>query len=211
MQKFIIHRGSGTFMAMDECEVATVDPEMAPIEDATEASDIVEMAFSVTPVPARDAVRLVLEPGGRIVINLDETDGCFLVDYDSKGDGTLMVVADIEDADGREGVIYCEEFGTIDEDPPKSRRKSRRKRGEHELHTIQVDLPDVLTDGGKLLTTMKEYNLWFMLEAAFGPGGGNPCCNLRGKVKDLRRWLRTVYMDPEEQGVDEEVEFYLWG
>ncbi len=57
-----------------------------------------------------------LSQGERITVVLKDTDGEFVVDYDSKGDSKLTVTADIADTSGRggidrdDGLVYCEDF-----------------------------------------------------------------------------------------------------
>lgn len=54
---------------------------------------------------------VTLKPGEKVEIQLFETDGVITVDYDSKFDNKLTVEADMPDTNGRQGIIYCEEFG----------------------------------------------------------------------------------------------------
>lgn len=51
---------------------------------------------------------IVLKPGDKITITLQGTDGEFEIEY---GKTALTVTADMPDTQGREGVIYSEEFG----------------------------------------------------------------------------------------------------
>lgn len=57
----------------------------------------------------------------------------------------------------------------------------------------ELDIPDVLIDGGKLLESMHKSNLDFRLIAAVGPGGGVPLCLLKGRYGDLFNWITTYH------------------
>ena len=58
-------------------------------------------------------MKVVMKPGDKLLVEFENTDGSFEIDYDSKGDYTLTVVADLPDTSGREGVIYCEDFSDV--------------------------------------------------------------------------------------------------
>lgn len=55
-------------------------------------------------------MRIELRPGEILEIVLAETDGLFVVDFDSNGDSRLTISADMADTSGRVGIIYEEDF-----------------------------------------------------------------------------------------------------
>ena len=55
-------------------------------------------------------MHIQLEPGDRLVVRLQGTDGEFQIDYNYQNMGTLVVESDLPDDEGRQGVIYKETF-----------------------------------------------------------------------------------------------------
>lgn len=55
-------------------------------------------------------MHIVLEAGDTLRVTLEDTDGEFVIDYDSDGSHTLQVITDMPDTSGRNGVIYREDF-----------------------------------------------------------------------------------------------------
>jgi len=58
-------------------------------------------------------MKILLQPGDVLEIELGDTDGNFLFSYDHNKDGLLQIIADTPDTRGREGVIYCEDFNAV--------------------------------------------------------------------------------------------------
>jgi hypothetical protein len=88
---------------------------------------------------------------------------------------------------------------------------------DHVLHTIVVDLPDALGSNGTgdvadLYEGLARHRLWLQLVETEGPGG-NPCCRVRGLVKDLRAWLIAEHLGTPAMPADAlaDAEFMLWG
>ena len=52
-------------------------------------------------------VTIVIRPGQSVRVVMHETDGEFLIKY---GEEMLTVETDLPDTQGREGVIYCEDY-----------------------------------------------------------------------------------------------------
>ena len=59
-------------------------------------------------------MKVELEPGEKVAVTLSGTDGVITVSYDGDGDSKLTVHADLPDTSGREGIIYEEDFGSVD-------------------------------------------------------------------------------------------------
>lgn len=59
---------------------------------------------------------VTLMPGDVLLVNLHETDGAFTISYDADGNQKLTVHADMPDTEGREGIIYCEDFSQTPEE-----------------------------------------------------------------------------------------------
>jgi hypothetical protein len=55
-------------------------------------------------------MKVELKMGERVVVNLEGTDGEFVISY---GRRVLQVTADLPDTSGRKGVIYAEKFGQL--------------------------------------------------------------------------------------------------
>jgi hypothetical protein len=75
-------------------------------------------------------------------------------------------------------------------------------RDDEHVDGIEVDLPDVLTDGGALLKTLDEAGVSFRLKDVRGPGGGNPRVHLSGARNSVRAWLLEHYCPGEPDEVD---------
>lgn len=61
-------------------------------------------------------MKVILEPGDSLIVELHETDGLFRINYDHMTEQNhLTVWAELPDSSGREGVIYDEDFSSIPE------------------------------------------------------------------------------------------------
>lgn len=56
-------------------------------------------------------MKIELGPGEKVEVIFEGTDGVITVDFNSDGDDSLSVHADMPDTNGREGIVYCELFG----------------------------------------------------------------------------------------------------
>ena len=61
-------------------------------------------------------MKIILRPGEKIEIELENTDGVFTIEYDVDKSGKLLVTSDLADDTGREGIIYEENFNTVPTD-----------------------------------------------------------------------------------------------
>ena len=59
-----------------------------------------------------DMITVIVPPGMKLSIKFANTDGEFIVDFDSEGNNELTITADLPDSEEREGMIYREVFGT---------------------------------------------------------------------------------------------------
>lgn len=84
-------------------------------EDKAEDDRI--MAMSAEEARAEDTAErhmmtVQLPPGHRVLVEVMDSDGKFMVSYDYRGDRKLTVRADLPGSKvGDAGIIYCEEFG----------------------------------------------------------------------------------------------------
>ncbi len=68
------------------------------------------------PEEIRGVMKLTLNPGQKICIQLADTDGFILISYNGDNDGHLTIKCDEPDSTGRSGVIYDEYFDNHSED-----------------------------------------------------------------------------------------------
>lgn len=57
-------------------------------------------------------MKIILQPGEKVSIEFADSDGEITVDFNSKGDNCLRVETEWPDTQGRQGVIYEEDYST---------------------------------------------------------------------------------------------------
>lgn len=61
-------------------------------------------------------MRIELAPGEELIVTLQDSDGEFTISFDKDDDKCVKIEADMPDTEGREGVIYCEDFSASPDD-----------------------------------------------------------------------------------------------
>lgn len=60
-------------------------------------------------------MQIVLRQGEKVEVTFADTDGIITVDYDYNRENKLTVTTDLPDSSGRQGEIYCENFGECED------------------------------------------------------------------------------------------------